>query len=122
MQQSDQRRAKWILLSQIIVTLVVALAALAAEKNAALSALLGGTIATLGNLLFALWVFGPYRAQEPGGLLTRFYGAELLKLLLIALLFAATFVWVEPLNVVALFVAFFLVQVLSPLFAHRFGN
>ena len=122
MRQPDQRRIRLILLLQLLITLVVTLAALVAGMNAALSALLGGAIAALGNILFALWVFGPYRAQEPGNLLARFYGAEMLKLVLIALLFAVTFVWVKPLNVVALFGTFFLVQVLSPLLAHRFDN
>ena len=122
MRQLDQRRAGLILVLQVVVTLITAIGALAADGNAAFSALVGGLIATLGNALFALWVFGPYRAQEPGNMLTRFYGAELLKVALIVLLFAVTFIWVKPLNVVALFVAFFLVQVLSPLLAHRFGN
>ena len=115
----DRRRARVILVLQVVVTLVVATGALFFGAEAAWSALGGGLIALLGNAAFAFWVFGAYRAQEPGKLLTRFYGAELLKLLLIATLFAATFLWVRPLNVVALFVAFFLVQVLSPLLAHR---
>ena len=71
----------------------------------------------LQGALFAVWVFGRYQAQDPGKLLFRFYGAELLKLLLIALAFVLVFVWVKPVNLIALFGTFLLVQVLPPMLA-----
>lgn len=119
MHNLDARRAKRILLTQAAATLLLAAAATAYSLAAGMSALLGGLIATVANALFAVAVFGRYEAQEPGRLVARFYGAELLKLLVTALAFAAAFVWLEQLNVVALLGAFLLVQVLPPLLANR---
>ena len=44
-----------------------------------------------------------YRAQEPGKLLGRFYGAEVQKPLLTGLLFAVAILWLKPLSAGALF-------------------
>jgi ATP synthase protein I len=120
MQNLDVRRATRILLIQVVLTLLLAGAATLYDQVAGLSALLGGAITTVATGLFAVVVFGRYRAQEAGKLVFRFYGAELLKLAFVVLMFAATFVWVGPaaLNLVTLFGAFFLVQVLPPLLAH----
>lgn len=117
----DRRRAKRILLIQVVMTLAAALVALAFGRLDGLSALLGGAIATLANALFAVWVFGRYQAQDPGKLLFRFYGAELVKLLFIALAFAVVFAWVKPVSLIALFGAFLLVQVLPPMLAQESG-
>jgi len=118
MQKLDLQRAKRILLIQVVLTLLLAGAATFYDVAAGRSALLGGGITTLANSVFALLVFGRYRAQEASRLVLRFYGAELVKLGLVVALLAATFVWIAPLNLAALFGAFFLVQVLPPLLAH----
>ena len=86
--------------------------------TAAWPAFLGGSVALVGNALFAALVFTTYRADEPGRLAMKLYAAEVAKLLLMALAFAAIFIWIRPLNVAALFVAFFMVQVVTPLLAH----
>jgi ATP synthase protein I len=118
MQSLDISRAKRILIIQVVLTVVVAVAAMLYDGSAAWSALIGGSITTVANGLFALMVFGRYRAQEASRLVFRFYGAELLKLGFVVLMFALTFIWVTSLNLAALFGAFFLVQVLPPLLAH----
>ncbi len=118
MQNLDIRRAKRILIYQSVLTLVLAGAAVLYDSAAGVSALLGGVITTAGNALFAVVMFGRYRAQDAGKLVFKFYGAELLKLGFVVAMFAVTFVWVAPLNVWALFGAFFMVQVLPPLLAH----
>jgi ATP synthase protein I len=69
-------------------------------------------IATLANALFAYRIFVRYTAQEPGKLLARFYGAEILKLVLTGLLFAGVILWIKPLSVGALFGVFLLVQMM----------
>jgi ATP synthase protein I len=115
----DARRAKRILVAQMVATLVVALIGLMFGPRAGFFALLGGAIATIANALFAFWVFGRYRAAEPGKLLAQIYGGEVLKLGFIAGTFAAVIVWLEPLSPLALFGAFFVVQVLPPLLANR---
>ena len=122
MQGLDAQRARRILIAQVIVTLVVALAALLFGYREGLFALIGGIIATSANALFAYWVFGRYRAAEPGKLAAQFYGAELLKLAFIALAFAVVIIGSDPLSPLALFGAFFVVQVLPPLLANRIAG
>ena len=85
-----------------------------------------GTIAWVAALVTvspasvpAYWVFGRYRAAQPGKLVAQFYGGELLKLAFVALVFAVVIIWVEPLSPLPLFGAFFVVQVLPPLLANR---
>ncbi len=122
MRELDRKDIKRLLLIQLIASLIVAALAWLVRTDAGISALVGGLASLAGNLLFALWVFAPYRAQAPGGLLSRFYLAELAKLTMIGLVFAAAIVWLKPLNVVALFGSFFVVQVLSPLLAHSMAE
>ena len=117
-QPLDRRRIRKLLLVQGMLLLLITLAALIFGRTAAWSAFLGGGTALGTNALFASWVFTPYRAQQPGALVTRFYAAEAGKLVLVGLSFAAIFVWLRPLNAAALFVSFFLVQVVSPVVAH----
>lgn len=118
-QTLDVIRARRILLIQLTVVLLTTLIATAIDLTAGISALAGGMAVLLSNGLFALLVFGRYRAQEADKLVFRFYGAELIKLCAIVTIFAMAFVWIKPLNLLALFGAFFLVQVLPPLLAHR---
>lgn len=103
---------------QMIVALVITGAAQLLGGAIGLAALIGAAIAAVSNALFALGVFGGYRAQAPGDLLFRFFGAELLKLVLVAMAFAATFAWVESLNIPVLFGVFLVVQILPPLITH----
>ncbi len=118
----DLRRAGKILRIQLMMVFALALGALFWSQNAALSALLGGLIASIGNALFALWVFARYRAQNPGNLVMRFYGAELLKIVAILGMFAAVFYWVDELMPVVFMLAFFITQVLPPMLAHGLGD
>ena len=122
MQNLDARRARRILVAQVVATLVVTLVGLIFGLRAGLFALVGGATATIANALFAYWVFGRYRAAEPGKLLAQFYGGEVLKLAFIAVVFAAVIIWLEPLRPLALFGAFFVVQVLPPLLANRIAG
>ena len=81
------------------------------------SALAGGLISALGNGFAAARIFVPYRAQEPEKLVGRFYGAEVGKLVLTGLLFAAAILWIEPLSVGALFGGFLVIQMIPILVA-----
>ena len=111
MHLADKRQAYRTILGQLVTTLIAALLLqLAAGKVYALSGLAGGSIATLANALFAYRIFVRYSAQAPGKLLARFYGAEILKLVLTGLLFAGVILWIKPLSVGALFGIFLLVQ------------
>ena len=107
MHNLDVRRAKQILVAQAVATLVVTLVGLIFGPREALFALIGGGIALAANALFAYWVFGRYRAGEPGKLVGQFYGGELLKLGFVALAFAAAIIFFDALSPLALFGAFF---------------
>jgi F0F1-type ATP synthase assembly protein I len=122
MQNLDAHRAKRILIAQVVTTLVVALLGLLVGLQHGLFALIGGAIATAANALFAYWVFGRYKAAEPGRLVGQFYGGEMLKLGFTALMFAVVIIGFESPSPLALFGAFFVVQVLPPMLANRIAG
>jgi len=122
MQNLDARRAKRIVVTQAIATLVVTLAGLLFGLRGGLLAFLGGATATGGNALFAYWIFGRYKASEPGKLVSQFYGGEILKLAFIAAALAAVIIWLEPSQPLVLFGAFFVVYVVPPLLANRIAD
>lgn len=99
--------------TQLVLTLILALVLLLFGKEAAVSGVAGGIAATAGTLLFALKLFGEYRAGEPGQMLGGILGAEVAKLVVMMLIFAAAIRWYEPLNIVAM-LAVWLVVHLTP--------
>lgn len=87
------------------------------------SAAIGAVACLTGNGLFAFWVFTRYSAAQPGELLLRFYGAEVVKLLWMLTMFIVAFlIFDDWLNPPALFGAFFIVQTLPALLATRSGT
>ena len=119
MRSSDERLVKQTLLSQLVLTLVLAATLLAVGRVESLSALIGGLIAVAANAIFAFWVFGPYRAQQAGKLVARLYGAELAKITAIALAFIGVFLWVKPISAGALFGCFIAVHLVPAAVAAR---
>lgn len=118
MHNLDARRARRLVFAQLLVTLVVVLLAALIDLRTARDALAGGVAACAGSMAFAAWVFGPYRAQEPGRMVARFYSGEIIKLLVVVAVFAVTMKGLDTLDPVALFGAFLIVQVLPPLLAN----
>jgi ATP synthase protein I len=118
MHNLDAQRAKRIIVAQLVTMVAVALLALLIGLPAARDALIGGAAAVLGSALFAVWVFGRYSAGEPGQIVARFYGGELIKILAIVAVFAAAMKGLDDLNPAAFFGAFLVVQVLPPLLAN----
>ena len=107
-----RRLALRVVLGQALVSVIAALvAAGTVDRRAALSALLGGGIATLGSLLMAVLAL----RAGPGGDAQRavgaFYAAEAAKIALVIALFVAVLKWVNvaPLAMFAAFAATFLV-------------
>lgn len=119
MNLASARHAWRLVLFQLSVTLIAFPVLIIPGWMYAWSGLAGGLIATLTNAFFALRVFAPYRAQEPGKLLGRFYGAEVQKLLLTGLLFAVAILWLKPLSAGTLFGVFLLVQMAPVLIVHK---
>lgn len=122
MRDPDVRRARNIVVAQAAATLLIALVGAAFGAWTALIALLGGATATIANALFAYWVFGRYRADEPGRLTGQFYGGEFLKLGFVATVFAVVIIWLKPFSPLAFFGAFLLVQVVPPMLANRLAG
>jgi ATP synthase protein I len=121
MDQPDALQAKRVLIAQLALTLILTAVAVPFGSSAALSVLIGSAACLLATAIFAAWVFRRYRAQRPDELLLRFYGAEVLKLAVVIGLFAVAFATVENLNLPALLGAYFVVQVVSAVFAPRWG-
>jgi ATP synthase protein I len=104
---------------QLLATLLVAAALLPLGRAPALSALLGGGIAGAGNLLAIALVFRRYRAAAPGGLAVRMMGAEMARLLLVAVGFGAVFARLAEPSILPLFGTFLLVHLLPVWWLHR---
>lgn len=119
MRSIDEALVRKALLYQVGLTLLVAAGLVFTGAEHGYSALIGGGIATVANGLFAWWVFQPYRAQQPGHVVARMYGAELAKLAFVALAFVGVFLWVEPLSVAALLGCFLVVHLVPALTAAR---
>ena len=117
MQPTGNSQIRHIISAQFGVAISVALALLLFNQLYAWSGLIGGLISASTNGLMARKVFLPYRAQHPGEVLARFYGAEFWKLLLTGVLFAVVLIYVEPLSFGALLGSYLLVQVVVPIIA-----
>ena len=107
-----RRLAFGVVLAQAAVTVTATLIAWGvADRRAALSALLGGGIATLGSLVMAGLVFGGGRAMNPQRVLGMFYLGEAVKVALVIVLFVLVLklVNVAPLAMFVAFAATFLV-------------
>ncbi len=117
MHQPDVFQAKKVLNFQIIFGLVLVAFALFFGASVAISVLVGAGSCLVANTLFAALVFRRYRAQEPGRLVMRIYGAEIAKVGLILGLFTIAFVTLENLVLPALLGAYLAVQVIPILIA-----
>jgi ATP synthase protein I len=111
-----------MVLAQLVITVLLSLLLFPFGWIAVLSGLLGGGIATLASALFAHKVFVHYRAQQPGMIAGRFYAAEAQKLLLVAILFALLFIYLKPLNLIALFGIYIVAQFVPALYIHFFST
>jgi len=96
-----------LVVTQLLLTGVMSLLFLAKDMSAAYSALLGGLIFTLPNAYFAFKAFTHSGARQAKLIVKSFYMGESVKLILTAVLFTVVFVLVKPLNVLALFLTFF---------------
>jgi ATP synthase protein I len=107
-----RRLAFGVVLAQAAVTVTAALLTWGfADRRTALSAFLGGGIATLGSLVMAGLVFGGGRGRDPQRVLGAFYLGEAVKVALVIVLFVVVLklVNVAPLAMFLAFAATFLV-------------
>lgn len=92
-----RRLAFGVVLGQAVVTLIAALVGwLAVGRTTALSALLGGGIATLASFAMVAVAFRHSVPVSPARLLGTFFGGEALKLVVMVALFIAVLHWLHP--------------------------
>ena len=114
-EQKDNIRNKLaaykILAVEASITIVLAfLLLMSVDAVIAYSVALGGLAFVIPNTFFARYVFR-YSAAESLGLAIRwFYIGEAVKIIMTVLIFAACFIWVKPLNVIALFATFMIMM------------
>ncbi len=100
-----------IIAVQVVVMVSVSLLFLLKGYTAAYSALAGGCVFILPNAYFAYKTFSHGGASQARNIVKAFYVGEAVKIILTAALFTMVFVGVKPLDVLAMFVAYFLVLV-----------
>ncbi|ADC73083.1 MULTISPECIES: ATP synthase subunit I [unclassified Thioalkalivibrio] len=88
----------------------------------AISAMVGGLTATLGNAVAAVVVFRAYRSDQVGSLTARMMGAELGRLVIIAVAFGVAFAYLDEPNLLALFGIFLLVHLAPLWWLHRVSD
>ncbi len=115
MQLTGNSQIRTIVAAQFGAALGMGLLLLLYGTVEALSGLAGGLIAALANGFFAIRAFAPYRAQEPGRIASRLFGAEIQKLLLTGLMFVLAIKIISPLSIGALLGGYLIVQVVVPL-------
>lgn len=104
-----------VLVIQALVAIGLALAFLLKDLNASFCALLGGLIALLPNIYFALKTFRYFGAQSAMAITLSLWTGEMGKYVLTAALFVLVFLAVKPINLVALFLSYFIVLIVSSL-------
>ena len=115
MQLTGNSQIRHIISAQFGVAVSVSLALLLFNQLYAWSGLIGGLISASINGLTAWKVFVPYRAQDPGAVLARIYGAEIRKLFLTGVMFAVVLILVEPLSIGAMLGCYLFIQVAVPI-------
>lgn len=91
---------------ELVAALAVTLLALGHGAETAYSALLGGLTSWLPNVYFARRVFGQPVHVTPIEVAGLMYRAEVTKLALSVVMFAAVFAFVEAINVLALLLGY----------------
>jgi ATP synthase protein I len=122
MQLTGNSQIRHIVSAQFGFAILLALALLLFNQLYAWSGLIGGLISASINGLTARKVFVAYRAQDPGDVLARLYGAEFRKLFMTGVLFAVVLALVEPLSVGALLGSYLFVQVAVPIIVYLFED
>lgn len=104
-----------VLVTQALVAIGLALAFLLKDLNAGFCALLGGSIALLPNIYFALKAFRYFGAQSVMATTLSLWSGEMGKYVLTAALFVLVFLAIKPIDLIALFISYFIVLIVSSL-------
>ena len=97
----------------VITTVIALILLMGIGLVAAYSAALGGIACILPNLLFARFAFR-YSADDSVGLVVRwFYIGEVIKIVVTVLIFALSLIWIEELNLAAMFITYVLTLMMN---------
>ena len=121
MLKASTTQVRRILVIQLLVALFISVLCLFFGGLYAWSALAGGLIATLGNAYFAWKVFSRQAETTAEQILVTYYGAEVGKIILTVMFFAAAIVMIKPLSMVTMVVAY-VSNYMIPLLASFFMN
>lgn len=103
-----------VLIVQALVTVCLALIFLVGKNlSAGYSALLGGLIAFIPNIYFALKTFRYFGARSALAVTLSLWSGEMGKYVLTAALFVLVFMLVKAINLKALFISYFIVLLIS---------
>jgi len=102
-----------LLIYQLAGCVLLSAAALVFGLTPAYSVLLGGLICLVPNTWFAYRTFRFQGARAAREIVRSFYAGEAGKLALTALMFAGVFIGIKPLNALALFAGFCLIQLVG---------
>lgn len=117
---TDQARVKSLVRVQAYTVLIMAICSVPLGLTVVRDVVLGGAAAILGSVALACWVFSRYRAARLGALIKQFYIGELVRLIVIMVAFFAAMQGFDDLNPAALFVAFFIVQVIPMVLVNKY--
>lgn len=102
MLKASTTQIKRIILVQLLMSIVISSPLLVLDMVWFWSALTGGMIATLASAYFAWKVFAQQQQTTPEQILARYYAAEVSKIILTIMLFAAAILMIKPLSIIAL--------------------
>jgi ATP synthase protein I len=115
MQLSGNNQIRTIVVLQFGAAAIIGLGLLIFGLSVALSGFIGALIAAVANGYFAYRSFDHYRAQEPGKIAGRMFGAEIQKLIMTGFMFGLTIVTFESVNIGLLLGCYLFVQVVVPI-------
>lgn len=115
MLQLTPKQAKSLLKAQALIGAIAAACVAPFGTHLALSVGLGALVCLLANALFGWLVFRDYDAGQSGEIVARFYGAEMVKLVLVIGAFAAAWTLVDSLSVPALLGGYLATSLLPPM-------
>ena len=102
-----------VIIAQMAVTVLLSAGFFAINRTAAVSAFLGGLICLVPNAYLVFRAFSTSGARAAKKIVHEFYKGEAGKFLLTCCGFALVFALIRPLDAVALFGAFMLVQAVN---------
>lgn len=106
---SHKESVQGLLKYQLAAMIAIPLLFMPESKEAVFSALIGGGIALTATGLQVVGFFRPYRAQNPRAILGAIVASEILKLVVIGLLFAMTFKGVKWIELFPMLMGFIIV-------------